>query len=52
MNDMKRPSNKKREQLRAEYKSLPHTVSKLEWCTEKARSLGMSYGAFAAWLNI
>lgn len=43
---------KRRNELKREYHALPRTADKLGWCNQKARELGMSYGAFVAWLGV
>ena len=45
-------TEKKRKQLRAEYKELSYNTNKLAWCINKARELGMSYGEFVTWLGV
>lgn len=49
---MNKPDDRKRDALRAEYHGLPRTANKLQWCTEKARTVGMTYGAFVSWLGV
>ena len=41
-----------RKELQREYRALPKTANKLEWCNANARGLGMSYGQFVAWLGV
>ena len=43
---------KRRKELKREYRALPKTANKLAWCNANARSLGMSYGQFMIWLGV